>query len=114
MRGDAVRDEQVRQRLQHLQRPPPPRHDDRQTFPGVFIHDHQDLQDPPVMRPRRQKVIRPHVVAIRRAATDARPIGEPQPAPFGLFLGHFQPFPAPQPLDPLVILTCPQWSYQFL
>ena len=55
------------------------------------------------MRPRRQKVIRPHVVAIRRAATDARPIGEPQPAPFGLFLGHFQPFPAPQPLDPLVI-----------
>ena len=49
VRGDAVRDEQVRQRLQHLQRPPPPRHDDRQTFPGVFIHDHQDLQDPRVL-----------------------------------------------------------------
>ena len=55
------------------------------------------------MRPGRQKVIGPHVVTIRRAAADARPVGSPQPPSFGLFLRHFQPCPPPQPFDPLVM-----------
>ena len=43
------------------------------------------------------------MVAIRGAAPHTRPVGQPQAAPFGLFLGHFEPFSSPQPLDPLVI-----------
>ena len=103
MRGEAMRHEQLRQRLEHLSRPQPPGDHNRQTFPRILLDDGQDLQRSPVVRPRRQKVIRPHVEAIRGPATHTRPVGEPQPAPFGLFLGDFQPFPPPQPFDPFVI-----------
>jgi hypothetical protein len=35
--------------------------------------------------------------------TDARAVVQPQPAPLGLLLGHFQPFPAPDALDSLMV-----------
>ncbi len=103
VRGEALRHEQLRQRLEHLGRPHPPGDHNRQTFPRILLDDGQDLQRSPVGRPRRQQVIRPHVEAIRGPATHTRPVGEPQPAPVGLFLGDFQPFPPPPPFDPFGI-----------
>ena len=103
VRRDPVGQKERRQRLEYLDGPQPPRHHQRQTLARILLDDRQDLQGAPVVRARRHEVIRPHVVPIRRAAADARPVGEPQPASFGLFLRDFQAFSPPQPLDPLVI-----------
>src|SRR5258706_8141113 len=34
---------------------------------------------------------------------DARCVGQPEPAAFGLFIGDFQPLASPDALDPLVV-----------
>ena len=73
VRGEAMRHEQLRQRLEHLGRPQPSGDHNRQTFPRILLDDGQDLQRSPVVCPRRQKVIRPHVEAIRGTATHTRP-----------------------------------------
>ena len=38
-----------------------------------------------------------------RPQPDARAVSEPEAAAFGLFLRHFQPFPSPDALDPLLV-----------
>ena len=38
-----------------------------------------------------------------RSKTDARPVIQPEAAAFGFFLWHFQPFPPPDAIDPLVV-----------
>ena len=55
------------------------------------------------MGPLRDKVVGPDVMPIRGASSHAGPISQPQPPALRLFLGHFQPFPPPQPLHALVI-----------
>ena len=81
----------------------PPGDHDRQAFPRILLDDGEDLQRPAVMRAVRYAVIRPDVVPILRPAADARAIREPQPAPFRLFLRHFEAFSPPQSLDAFVI-----------
>ena len=90
---DAMPDEQFRERLEHINRPQPPGDHDRQAFPRMLLDDGEDLQRPGGMRAVRHEVIRPDVVPILRPVADARAIREPQPAPFRLFLRHFEAFP---------------------
>jgi len=52
------------------------------------------------------EVIGPDVIALLRPQPDARPVGQPEPAALGLFMGHLQPLASPDTLDPLVI-DCP-------
>ena len=42
-------------------------------------------------------------MAPARPETDARPVVQPKPSAFRLFLGHLQPLAPPDALDPLVV-----------
>ena len=55
------------------------------------------------MRAVRHEVIRPDVVPILRTLANARAIRKPQPAPFRLFLRHFEAFSPPESFDSFVI-----------
>ena len=98
-----MRDEQVRERLEHVGGAQPPGDNQRETFPRVLIHDRQDLQRPAIMGPLRHEVVRPDVVAVLRPAAEARAVREPQPPPLRLFLRHVQPLTSPEPCHALVI-----------
>src|SRR6516162_11127388 len=79
----------------------------RQTFPGVFVHERQPLERFPVHRAVRDKVVRPDVVLalgrLARATVGTRPWLRPR------FLGSFQADRPPQsqlvpePADPFEI-----------
>ena len=43
------------------------------------------------------------MIAVLRPQPDARSVGQPQPASFGLFIGDLQPLASPDALDPLVV-----------
>jgi hypothetical protein len=43
------------------------------------------------------------VIAVLRPQPDARSVGQPEPASFGLFIGDLQPLASPDALDPLVV-----------
>ena len=103
MRRDPVGHEERRQRLEHINRSQPPRDHDRQALPRILLHDREELQRAPVVRPVRDEVIGPDVVPIRRPTAHARPIRQPQTTALRLFPGHFQALPPPQPFHPLVI-----------
>src|SRR2546430_3651028 len=49
------------------------------------------------------KVVGPDVIAVLRPQPDARSVGQPEPASFGLFMGDLQPLASPDALDPLVV-----------
>ena len=49
------------------------------------------------------KVVGPDVIAVLRPQPDARSVGQPQPASFGLFIGDLQPLASPDALDRLVV-----------
>ena len=71
VRGDAVGDEEFRERLEHINRPQPPGDHDRQAFSRILLDDGEDLQWPAVLRAVRHEVIRPDVVPILGAAANA-------------------------------------------
>jgi hypothetical protein len=52
---------------------------------------------------RTGEVIGPDVIAVLRPQPDARSVGQPEPASFGLFIGDLQPLASPDALDPLVV-----------
>ena len=64
-------DKELTERLQHIVRPEPSGHYDRQTLPAVFIQHRQHLQRPTVVRPIRHEVIRPDVMAVQGSKPDA-------------------------------------------
>ena len=43
------------------------------------------------------------VITVLRPQPDARSVGQPEPASFGLFIGDLQPLASPDALDPLVV-----------
>jgi hypothetical protein len=49
------------------------------------------------------KVVGPDVVRTLGAQTDARAVGEPEPATLRLLRRNFQPLASPDPFDPLVV-----------
>src|SRR5207247_6334824 len=49
------------------------------------------------------KVVGPDVIAVLRPQPDARSVGQPEPASFGLFRWDLQPLASPDTLDPLVV-----------
>ena len=54
-----------------------------------------------VLRAVLHEVVRPDVIGPLGSQAHARAVIEPQTAPFGLLLWHFQPFPPPDAIDPL-------------
>ena len=76
---------------------------DRQAFVGELVEHVEHPELPAVMGAILDKVVGPHVIAMRGAQADARPVRQPQTTAFGLLLGDFQSLASPDPLDPLVV-----------
>ena len=69
---------------------------------GELVDDVEHAVLPAIMGAVLDEVVRPDVVGMRRPQTNAGAICEPEAAPFGLLLGHFQPLASPDALDPRV------------
>ena len=76
---------------------------DRQTLPRILVEYRQQLQSTAVVGPRTHEIVGPHVIPVQRPEPDARAIVEPQPTPFRLPPGHFEPLLPPDPLHTLVV-----------
>src|SRR5262249_44692435 len=76
---------------------------DRQAFAGKFVNDIDHPIWAPIVGAVLDKVVGPDVIAVLRPQPDARSVGQPQPASFGLFIGDLQPLASPDALDPLVV-----------
>ena len=76
---------------------------DRQALSGVLVYDSQQPHSPAVLGPDQNEVVGPYVVRPLGSEPDARPVIEPKSCSPGLFAGHFQPFPSPDPLHSLVV-----------
>jgi len=63
--------------------------------------DGEHPNGPPILGAILDEVIGPDMIGPLGSETDARSVIEPQTAAFGLLLWHFQPFPAPDPIDSL-------------
>ena len=94
---------------------------DRQTLPRVLVEHGQKLQRTAVMGPRAYEVVGPHVILVQWPEPDARAIVEPQPTPFRLPSGHFQPLLPPDTLTRLWFTSQPSirsrfviWRYPYL
>src|SRR5437667_1146247 len=70
---------------------------------GELVDHRQNPKRSPTCCYIRHEVIAPNVVGSLSPQTNTRPIVEPQPAPFWLFLRYFQPSFPPQPFHTLVI-----------
>ena len=53
------------------------------------------------------------MIALLRAQPNARSVGQPQPASFGLFIGDLQPLASPDALDQLVVDYPARLAQQF-
>ena len=68
MRRDSATQEQIRQDQQHVVRADPSGHHRGQTLACVLVENIENPEGPAVVRPIRHEVIRPDVIAVRRAA----------------------------------------------
>jgi hypothetical protein len=53
------------------------------------------------------------MIAVLGPQPDARSVGQPEPASFGLFIGDLQPLASPDALDPLVVDYPARLAQQF-
>ena len=107
MLRDSSPQHHIGQCLDHLIAAKPASHPNRQTLPRVFVDQHQHPQRSSVVCHRTHEIVAPHVVRSLRPQPHARPVIQPQPSPRPLFSGHFQPFPAPDALHPILAYLPP-------
>jgi hypothetical protein len=75
--------------------------DDGQAAARELVEHHEHSKGAAILSTILDEVIGPDVVRPLRSQTDARSIVEPETAPLRLFCRHFEPFPAPDAVDPL-------------
>ena len=78
----------------------------RQAFVGKLINDIEHPISASIVGAVLDKIVGPDVITVLRPQPDARSVGQPEPASFGLFIGDLQPLASPDALDPLVV-DCP-------
>ena len=71
---DAVLDEHIGQAIEYIITADVPLDQQRQAFPAVFVNQRQYLQRTPVVGAFADKVIGPHMIAVRRPQPHAGPI----------------------------------------
>ena len=84
-RRDATQNELIRKSVDDIHRVEFALNPDRQAFPCELINQVQRSKRPPIIRAAMHEVIRPDMVRMLSPEPDARPIVEPQAAPFRLF-----------------------------
>jgi hypothetical protein len=97
----SVRDEEIGQAMKHVVGSEPPGNDDCQASARELIKHDEHAESATVVSTILDEVVRPDVVRPLRSETYARPVVEPEAAPFWLFHRYFQPFPAPDAIDAL-------------
>jgi hypothetical protein len=78
----------IRERVKYIIGLDLPSHYNRQRLPRVLLDNGQNLNCPSVLCPIHHKIIRPDMVAMRGPEADTGALIEPEPTPFGLFLGN--------------------------
>jgi hypothetical protein len=78
-----------------------PRDDNGQAAAREFVEHHEHSKGPAILSAILDEVIGPDVIGTLRSQANARAIVGPKPAPFRLLYRHFEPFPAPDAVDPL-------------
>jgi hypothetical protein len=101
--GNAAQDEQIRERVDDVDRFEPACHPNGQALMGERVDDTEQTDFAPVMGALLEEVVGPDLVGALGPQSDARSIRQPQPTTLGLPGGNFQPLASPNPLDPLVI-----------
>ena len=94
---------QVGQCCQHIIRRQFPGRHDREGLSRELIHDREQPEHLPVVRPIGQEVVRPDMVRVLGAEAHARPVGQPEPAALGLALRHLQAYQTPEPRHSLPV-----------
>ena len=72
-------------------------HVDRETFPGILVHNGQPFQRSAVLCPDGDEVVGSTMSAVGGSMPHTGAIGEPQSAALQLLLRHLQAFPPPDP-----------------
>ena len=101
--GDAAQDEEVGQNVDHIDRLELAGDTDRQAFMGELVEHVEHAILASVVGAVLDEVVGPDVIALLRPQPDARSVGQPEPAAFGLLIGDLQPLASPDTLDPLVV-----------
>ena len=92
----------VRERLDHLRAAHPPLDSDCQAFTRILIRQRQKPQRSSVVRSGADKIMAPDVVSMLRPQPHTGAAVQPEPSSGPLFLRHFQTFPPPDSLHPIL------------
>src|SRR4029077_12214106 len=101
--GNAAQDEQAGQNVDDIDCFELAGDTGRQAFVGKLVNDIEHPISASIVGAVLDKVVGPDVIAVLRPQPDARSIGQPEPASFGLFFGDLHPLASPDALDPLVV-----------
>ncbi len=101
--GNAAQDEQVGQNVDDIDCFELAGDTGRQAFVSKLVNDIEHAISASIVGAVLDKVVGPDVIAVLRPQPDARSVGQPEPASFGLFMGDLQPLASPDALDPLVV-----------
>src|SRR5437879_2482754 len=101
--GNAAKDEQVGRNVDDIDCFELAGDTDRQAFVSKLVNDIEHAISASIVGAVLDKVVGPDVIAVLRPQPDARSVGQPEPASFGLFMGDLQPLASPDALDPLVV-----------
>src|SRR5262245_26090588 len=111
--GNAAQDEQIGENVDDIDCFELASDTDRQAFVGKLVNDIEHAISASIVGAVLDKVVGPDVIAVLRPQPDARSVGQPQPASFGLFIGDLQPLASPDALDPLVVNYPARLAQQF-
>jgi hypothetical protein len=103
MTGNAAQDEQVGQNVDDIDCFELAGDTGRQAFVGKLVNDIEHPISASIVGAVLDKIVGPDVITVLRPQPDARSVGQPEPASFGLFIGDLQPLASPDALDPLVV-----------
>ena len=98
----AAQDEQIRQRVDHLDRVQLSLHPDCQAFARKLIQYVQRPERLAIVRSTVDEVVRPDVVPVLRSQPNARTVRQPQASLLWLLHWYFQPLSSPEPFDAAV------------
>ena len=113
MTGNAAQDEQVGQKAEDIDCFELAGDTGRQAFVGKLVNDIEHPISASIVGAVLDKIIGPDVITVLRPQPDARSVGQPEPASFGLFIGDLQPLAPPDALDPLVVDYPARLAQQF-
>jgi hypothetical protein len=109
--GNAAQDEQIGENVDHIDRFELAGDTDRQAFVGKLVNDIEDPISASIVGAVLDKVVGPDVITVLRPQPDARSVGPPEPASFGLFslLGTFSSSRRQMRSTRLSLIVQPAW-----